>query len=329
MMNCMHPLSDLPDDDDEADTTDNLNSVHFSAMSLQDHDNSESKPFKVWNVNESKAPIYALPNELLVKILSDLPARQVVKVRQVSKVLKDCIDENEAAIMRPSMTKNQSRVVSQFRHIVDLAGIDIGEAMRRYYQYYGPDPISLIYADPCESFCHNWTVRNYDKLSELAMRKVSFALKSAIEEILQRCCDPYEAVAEQYLAIWSPLEEHEYEKADFKQLVEDMAKVSHIDPVLDMSAAIPYSMPNYLSNIKGDEAYGNHLRRFVKSNGDRESETIEPWLGLPDLGKNCMLRYHVKAQAAWWIVENATRRHGMPTLSTSKRATVLEEIFIW
>jgi len=52
------------------------------------------------------SPITALPNELLHAVLVLLPARQLVKMRQVSKHLEAYVDENEQALLRDKIEHN-------------------------------------------------------------------------------------------------------------------------------------------------------------------------------------------------------------------------------
>lgn len=286
---------------------------------------------------DNEAVVYRLPNELLVQILSELPARQVTRVCQVSKVFKACIDENEAAILRSTMNSNRNRVTAQFNHVVNVTGLEFDEAIQRYYQYYGPDPSSLIYSDPLSSkdripnVCHNWIAKNHPDLPDGEVAVISFVLSRFVRGIVDLGGDPDEVLcAVEGAAVLKLFTDHGYYREQPEYLMKRMTRLESINTSAKPVPGQLYSMPDYLSGIQsGTSVGGNSLRRSVKRGEDYQN--IGTWLGLPDIGEKGRFAYRAKARAAWWIVEDALRSgaESLSALSASKQAAVLEEIFVW
>ncbi|KAK6430487.1 hypothetical protein LTR95_013360 [Oleoguttula sp. CCFEE 5521] len=79
----------------------------------------------------------SLTTELLVKVLEVLPARDISKLRAVSRGLCDFVDKNEVAIVRHTIMSNRKRLVSRIRWLMDLRNLDLIDIVHRYCSYYG------------------------------------------------------------------------------------------------------------------------------------------------------------------------------------------------
>lgn len=97
---------------------------------------------------EGKDHLAALPAELLVNIVEQLPVREICRLRSLSRHFRDFVDTNQNASTRDLVSYHRARINREYRLLTDLSGRDIIDTLRRYVSHYG------FYSDPesCSSF---------------------------------------------------------------------------------------------------------------------------------------------------------------------------------
>lgn len=86
---------------------------------------------------EGEDHLTALPAELLVDIVEQLPVREMCRLRSVSRQLRDFVDANQGLLTQDHIDYHQARIHDEYKLLTDLSGCDIVDALRRYDNHYG------------------------------------------------------------------------------------------------------------------------------------------------------------------------------------------------
>ncbi|KAK6430862.1 hypothetical protein LTR95_012979 [Oleoguttula sp. CCFEE 5521] len=78
-----------------------------------------------------------LPLELLLEIITLLPMRQTMSLRQLSRSFKKLVDGNEPKLTRHSLVYNPLRLNSRHRRLTDFRGLELVDVVHQYMSYYG------------------------------------------------------------------------------------------------------------------------------------------------------------------------------------------------
>jgi hypothetical protein len=89
---------------------------------------------------ESEDHLTALPAELLVNIVEQLPVREICRLRSLSRHVRDFIDTNQGRLTQGLISYHRTRINFEYTYLTDLSDCDIIDALRRYDSHHGLDP---------------------------------------------------------------------------------------------------------------------------------------------------------------------------------------------
>ncbi|KXT04533.1 hypothetical protein AC578_8679 [Pseudocercospora eumusae] len=122
-----------------------------------------------------------LPIELEIKVLSELPARDIQRYRRVCKHLRDIIDEKSNAnlLLQSAQAHSRAKISRKLAHVTDLAGVDFLEAFSRWLSrraiWLVPESHQVINT----AFCAHWAKQAMPESINATpeMEEVEFALQ--------------------------------------------------------------------------------------------------------------------------------------------------------
>lgn len=88
-------------------------------------------------LTQGKDHLTALPNELLVNIVEQLPPREICLLRVQNRHMRTFVDENEGALTREALSVHHDRILQEYKLLTDFTGLDFIGVLMRYYRYYG------------------------------------------------------------------------------------------------------------------------------------------------------------------------------------------------
>ncbi|EME85524.1 uncharacterized protein MYCFIDRAFT_82727 [Pseudocercospora fijiensis CIRAD86] len=102
-----------------------------------------------------------LPIELEVRILSELPAREIQRCRRISKHFRDVIDEKSNAhlLFQPGQIRSRTKLSDELAYVTDLAGVDLLEAFSRWLSRRAIWRIPECKQVILRAFCDHWAAQ--------------------------------------------------------------------------------------------------------------------------------------------------------------------------
>ncbi|OQO09965.1 hypothetical protein B0A48_04320 [Cryoendolithus antarcticus] len=279
-----------------------------------------------------------LPVELVLAILTVLPMRQIVQLRQLSRHFRELVDGNKSTLTRQSLAYNRSRLRSRHQRLTDFRGLELVDVVHQYISYYGIiyesndlEVVRVPYPPIFKSFRATLieSTPGFARARRVAHEKLWWFIST-----LQRAC------AER----------------------DGETRVSECHPMLEMEDFFPRAAPmdrrapffgnrdNLIAKLENKDLFcGPHYTRvhgkpqyfltFRMGMSDcLEAYYPRPWdyggtevtsriLLLPDLKQR--FSYCIKTQAMASIFWDAAAEVGDFAASRFRQAAVLEEMFIW
>lgn len=89
---------------------------------------------------EGEDHLTALPAELLVNVVEQLPVREICRLRSLSRHVRDFVDTNQGRLTQGLISCHRTRINDEYKLLTDLSHCDIIDALRRYDSHHGLDP---------------------------------------------------------------------------------------------------------------------------------------------------------------------------------------------
>ena len=270
----------------------------------------------------------ALPAELLVDIVEQLPVREICRLRSVNRHLRDFVDANQGLLTQDLIGYHQARIHDEYKLLADLSGCDIVDALRRYDSHYGivrdgPNMSAVRKSEAVSpTFNFNWMASHHLQAAGTYRTSEKWKQMYSLMSCSQRAED---RTIVQKLAVDRCLEDHVWSPgfADAKAFLTKLAQVTSTR-VDALYAAIPSI---FITERKVDDTRKiAQLQTHQGFANRREKSELEQLLGLPDLDSTeGMLAYCSSSRKPASLV------HGMAQGRSSKlkQAAIIEEIFIW
>lgn len=276
---------------------------------------------------EGEDHLTALPAELLVDIVEQLPVREICRLRSVNRHLRDFVDANQGLLTQDLIGYHQARIHDEYKLLTDLSGCDIVDALRRYDSHYGivrddQDTLAVRKSEAVSpTFDFHWmashhfpagTYRASDRWRQI------YSLMSGTAQTEQHA-------QVQRMAVTLCLQNHVWSPgfADAEAFIAKLAQVTSTR----VDAAYVAVPSNFITKRKVDDTkYMYRLQTHEGLADRREKFELEQLLGLPDLGPTeGSLAYCLSSGETASLVCSMTQGRS----SKLKQAAIIEEIFIW
>lgn len=109
----------------------------------------------------SSDAISQLPAELLADIIKELPLYDICRARRLSKHIKNVIDTNQSAILRPLMNAQKARIKSDFKILHCKTKSDLRTAFQAFLDYYGVNSVRYARWNTAFKFFSSYMAQNY------------------------------------------------------------------------------------------------------------------------------------------------------------------------
>jgi hypothetical protein len=121
----------------------------------------------------------ALPVEMLVKVLHNLPVRDMCRTRVLSSFFRKFVDTNVKALTHPTITFHLARIKTDIQHLQDITHLSFQEALGRYVHYFGINEDGSISKEVVALFSIYYVVAKYRSgfITHWTIRLLHFASK--------------------------------------------------------------------------------------------------------------------------------------------------------
>ncbi|KAK6434051.1 hypothetical protein LTR95_009767 [Oleoguttula sp. CCFEE 5521] len=274
-----------------------------------------------------------LPPELLLDVLTFLPIRRIIQLRQVSRCFMRIIDGSEASLTRHGISYNRGPLNFRIKWLTDFQGLDLLDIVERYQAYYGPiddmfdqKASSVLRQSLCEA------ARGYATVNVVAGRirrqweVVDFAMVLAARRADPacrwrpwKCANGATDIRLAYLKEYLQRSTFEVQAGERLEL-----QVRDKEPFGGRGYTVINGLPKHFLTWRKSL----YLLQLPDTFDHCALEMFCDIFDLPPV-EECKLSYCIKTKEMAQLVRDATARERDLAASLFRQAAVLEELFIW
>lgn len=265
-----------------------------------------------------KPQLSSLPPELLIHILTYLPAQQTQCARRINQHFNQLITSHEASITALSISQSRARLQTRFSSLVNLTNIPVFTALCNYLTYYGLPADDNQCGQVAYTFAKQYDACNRGESGPRRLR-CYLGLAYYLVAFYRTAHDPthdgaariVKEAGEHFFASWNPA----VTGVPLKEL-QAMVRTCRETDCFEAG-------PGYFARRGVPKWFLTTIIGSVE--GARKGMEVAEVLGIPALPET-ELAYCVKTERMCKVIGDAKATREMGLLM---KAAVLEELFIW